>query len=260
MSTNHTPFNRLSNFRDLGGIANKNGQKIKECRLLRSGELFDLPIDEQNLLIEDFELSMIVDLRGSKELDEKPNVELDGVEQKHIDIFKGNGADAPSEQNLATVHEANGADDHMLRLYEYMVHSEAAQNGYRDFLNILANNDDGAVLWHCFAGKDRTGMAAMLVLHLLDVDRDEIMKDYLRTVELRKKQNDEILAARKANGATEENIAYDRILLNVRDAYLERAYDVIEENFGTVDNYIFNQLGFPQEGKQKLQDLYLEAK
>lgn len=245
------------NFRDLGGLTGKDGKKIRPFSILRSGELVKLTKDDMEILTKEYQLRTIVDLRGEKEYVEKPDDEIPGTSYHNIDILKKiheTGADLGSLESVQDVH---GAHYHMNLLYDQMVTNEGAARGFRELLDILLEHEEGALLFHCFAGKDRTGLAAAIILTILGVSKEDILEDYLKTNELRKEENTELLEKLKTQGFSEEQCSIVEIALTVNAEYLKTAYQATEKQYGSFYNYIKQALKVTKEEEEKLQRRFL---
>ncbi len=245
------------NFRDLGGITGKDGKKIRPLSILRSGELVKLTKEDIEILEKEYQLRTIVDLRGEKEYGEKPDEEVPGTTYHNVDILKKiheTGADLGS---LETVQDIHGAHYHMNLLYEQMVTNEGAGRGFREVLDILLAQEEGAFLFHCFAGKDRTGLTAAIILTILGVSKEDILYDYLKTNEQRKEENDELLGKLLEQGFSKEQCSVVEIALTVNAEYLETAYKTAEKLYGSFQNYIYQALKVTKAEEKELQGKYL---
>lgn len=107
------------------------------------------------------------------------------------------------------------------------------------------------VLFHCTAGKDRTGFASSLLLHILNVSDEEIMKDYLRSNEAIAKTD---LSKYKAYGIPEERMAK---LMGVKSAYLQAACDTAIKKYGSIDKMLVVEYGIDKKVKKQIQKKYL---
>ena len=252
-------FIKLSNFRDLGGIKTQDGKTIKPNMLLRSGQLFELPEEEVKRLSDVYNLKTVVDFRGKNEILKNPNVDIAGTKYLNLEISNETGK-STSKDEFKDVLMHGSADDHLVEAYDRFIRSDIAIQQFKDFLDTLLNQEEGAVLWHCFAGKDRTGMAALYLLTILNVSDEEIMKDYLLTNELRKRENDIIIQEIIAEGATEKMIVNMQDMMTVKPLYLDYAIKVLDESYGGRLNYIRNQLNFDDEKMQRLRDKYLDER
>ncbi|SHO48667.1 tyrosine-protein phosphatase [Anaerocolumna xylanovorans] len=245
------------NFRDLGGLKGKDGRRIRPFSILRSGELVKLSVKDREILAKEYQLKTIVDLRGEKEYSVNPDDDILGTVYHNIDILKKiheTGADLGSLESVRDVH---GANFHMNSLYEQMVSNEGAQRGFREFLELLLKQREGAFLFHCFAGKDRTGLAAAIILTILDVSKDDIFTDYLKTNELRREENLRLLGKLKNQGLSDEQCSIVEIALTVNEEYLKTAYQAAEKQYGSFSGYITRALKVTKEEEEELQRRYL---
>lgn len=248
---------RPVNFRDLGGLKGKDGKKIRPFSILRSGELVRIPAEDKEILTGKYQLKTIVDLRGEKEYQESPDEKIEGTSYHNVDILQKiheTGADLGSLESVRDVH---GANFHMKKLYEQMVLNEGAQRGFREFLDLLLKKEEGALLFHCFAGKDRTGLAAAITLTILGVGKEDILEDYLRTNEQRKEENSLLLGKLKEQNFSEEHCSIVEIALTVNAEFLETAYRAAEEQYGSFSQYISKALKVTKEEEEELQRRYL---
>ena len=146
------------------------------------------------------------------------------------------------------------------RMYVEYLQGETGKAGYRDFFRLLLETPEGnAVLWHCTNGKDRTGVASMLVLGVLNVDEETIMKDFLLTNVFFEA---EISAMRQKLGAYIQDEAMLEELMvtgkGVYAPYMQNAIDYIKENYGDIPGYVKAELGLTDADIAKLQMLYTQ--
>lgn len=244
----------LVNFRDIGGYVGKDGKRVALKRILRSGEVVGLSDEDKQVLINDYQLSDIVDFRGEVEVNERPDDSIDRVTYHHIDILGDLLNDDAGKSGLTQIDDPKL---HMQQLYAEMVELSSAKKGYHDFFNQLLEKASGSTLFHCFAGKDRTGLGAALVLSILGVSQEDIFTDYLKTNSQRKEANDALVEEYRKEGYSAKELDSIEEKLYVRKEYLEEAFRVINENYGSVENYVIEGLDIPKESLKKLQDMYL---
>ena len=127
-----------------------------------------------------------------------------------------------------------------------------------ELLLLLLNTAEGSTLIHCFAGKDRTGISAAVILTILGVSKEDIVSDYLETNRLREKENAELLGQLRAAKVPEPMLEAVHEALCVRREYLETSYEAAEQKYGSFEQYILEGVGFGQEKWVQLQDMYLE--
>ncbi|WP_326717626.1 tyrosine-protein phosphatase [Vagococcus jeotgali] len=244
----------IVNFRDLGGITTNDGTKVVHHQFLRSDEVVDVSEADKKALVDTYKLKVIVDFRSQSEVEQAKDDDIPGVKYEYIDILAdvtGKGASMD-----ALLNPEAGAVESMMKIYEELVMSESAQKGYSEFLKAFIDHPNETTLFHCYAGKDRTGVAAALILSSLNVSRKNIMEDYLKTNELRKGANEKLLKELKEKGLPEAQIKQASIMLDVDRKYLEHAFSTIEKHYGSVSNYFVKALKLNHGFEEQMQKLY----
>lgn len=249
----------LTNFRDLGGIPNKHGKQLIDKRLLRSAELSHLSPEQARQLAGRYQLGKIIDFRSAAETRERPDVSIAQARYVHIDLLAE--AQQQAQASIAAFSQLDSVSkttEYMQMLYQELALSPAAQAGYRQFFQeVLANDADKSVLFHCAAGKDRTGIAAMLMLEVLEVSRTLIYHDYLKTNHMRSQENARLVAQAAAAGADAAQQAAFDIALQVDSRYLDRFYATVEQHYAGVENYLHTVLHIDPASRQQLQQRLL---
>ncbi|WP_159721308.1 tyrosine-protein phosphatase [Enterococcus sp. CSURQ0835] len=246
----------ITNFRDLGGICNQKGQKIKDKKLIRSGQLTNVSKEDRQLLTEDYHLRKIIDFRMAAEVEYAPDTVLPGATYVNIDLLSRIDAKNASFTDFLKLSSVEEVDCYLLGVYRELILSPAAQTGWREFLEHALEMEEGALLFHCFAGKDRTGFAAALLLALLEVEPRVIFEDYLATNHARRQANLELLGVLERQGFDPKKLAVIETTLQVKKDYLVSAFQLIEKKFGTFQHYA-QVLGFDHEQLKALQKIYL---
>ena len=156
------------NFRDLGGYPTGDGRTIRWRRLFRSDGLHHLTAADVRRLREELCLGHVIDLRSTSELEAEGRgpLEQEAVRFHHLPLFDG-AIRATAE---ATASVATLAD-------RYFLLAEFAREAIARIVTVLAEADEPAV-YHCAAGKDRTGVISAVVLGLLGVRDEIIVADY----------------------------------------------------------------------------------
>lgn len=252
------PMDGAHNFRDLGGYQTKDGRRLQWGRLYRSDKLSDLtPADEQYL--EKLGLRQIVDFRSVAEREEAPNrIAPDSsiaivnrpitVEAAAVDMIKDKigASDTTPEEMGAFLVAAN----------RQMV--EEFTPVYREWMHSLLDERNYPMVFHCTAGKDRTGLAAALVLYALDVPMDTIMDDYLATNHYTQDYIDKMVTIVEASTLFRANTEAVRALFAVDKAYLGEAFAAMDEHYGGIDNYLEAGLGIGAPERARLRELLLQ--
>ena len=248
------PLERGSNFRDLGGYRGAEGRMVRWGRIFRSGAMPLLTSGDYTLL-SGLKIGAIVELRS---LDERM------IAPTQLD--DRTGALFLSNDYSLTAMMANMMAD---REYLYRDVGKALAPQYRMiFRRLLAN--DGAVVYNCSAGQDRTGVATALVLSALGVDRPAILRDYHLSTALRRPQNEMpplnpadwpgnpivpyYVAAMKSPGGPKAEPLYTPS----GASHLVRFFEVIERDYGSVEAYLDRELGITAEDVKRLQAIYLQ--
>lgn len=244
----HSLLTKQPNFRDIGGIPASNGKVVKRGMLYRSGDLSRLT-EEDIRRIEEIGIRMIIDFRSDRELLNYPTPPIATVrEKKRIQII--DSARDTAERMLAE-NDASGLETILIKDYRRMANDH--QDDFREFLRVLALTDQLPLMYHCAAGKDRTGLATYLLLIALGVSPEEARKDYMLSNFYLKPVADRVIHKVKEAGNPNSNIL--RPLMEVRDEYLDAALDEIENQFGTADCFLTEILKVNQI---VLQTRYLE--
>jgi protein-tyrosine phosphatase len=166
------------NLRDLGGYPTADGRRVRWGRLYRSDQLGDLD-DAGAAQLQALGLKTIIDFRGEKERERSPTPPLPGVESLHLPMA-GRSGDQKGATDLVLSGELSEVDDgFMAFLYQGML--TAFPDHFGELVRRAASPEHEPVLFHCAAGKDRTGVAAALVLSALGVPDEDIVADYALT-------------------------------------------------------------------------------
>lgn len=227
------------NFRDVAGpgYPTRDGGRVRREMFYRSNELQLTHEDATSLST--LGIRAIHDLRGQLEIDAHPDVEVPGATWQHVEI---SGIPTEMVEGLA---DSAAAHRVMREVYESFVRTPQARASYARLLTSLATGDLPQ-LFHCTAGKDRTGWAAVLLLEIAGVDRDTILADYLLTNEVSSATREKYLALIGEHLGPEKVAVYEPTMV-VEAEYLEAAYDAVAADYGSVDAYLRNGLGLGED-------------
>ncbi len=212
------------NVRDLGGYAAAAGRHVRKGAFFRADAL-DRLTDEDVACLSRLGLRTVVDFRTEREIEEAPDrTPGGGAAMLRIPIGMGNIFDLQDLRSFV-------GEDMMLRLNVALVRE--AQPQYRAFFTRLSEDDAVPLLFHCSAGKDRTGFAAAMLLSALGVSRRTIYRDYLASAQ----------GAERKYGSLAAKEPHLIPLLGVRRAYLAAAFAEIDAHEGDVETYLHRRLG-----------------
>ena len=252
------------NARDLGGIRTADGREIRKGMLIRSGMLQHLT-DADCEVLRSVPLKTVVDFRTEREMQEMPDVRISGVQYIHCPILKEmSGITREETENVipaffrAAMDAGFEAEDRMTQMYIPLVEGDYSLDHYREFLDHVLCHEDGALLYHCTAGKDRVGVGTMLILTALGVDRDTILEDYLLTNIYCKAETDQTVeTAKKYSDALSTEFAI-RAFDSARERYMRTAWDSIDRRYGDVKTFMTERLDFGEEKQAALREKYLK--
>lgn len=249
-------FSDALNFRDLGGLCAKDGRKVKEGIFYRGAGLGYFN-EEELKEFEKLHVKTIMDLRSRSEMDALKDPEIKGA---HFIEHEGHSVSGSedidwSPQGMRKIGGAAAEQRRQIKgYYEHIAF------GNRSFQIMMEEVKKGNVplYFHCATGKDRTGMAAMILLSMLDVREEEIRKDYLASNIYRKAILEETLNSVADISKDHPEIAE---LLTLQDGVLEKSLDTvyasIKERYQTMDKYLEEEFGIDQKMREDLKDLYL---
>ncbi|MFM2325993.1 MAG: hypothetical protein RIR31_195, partial [Bacteroidota bacterium] len=109
------------------------------------------------------------------------------------------------------------------------------------FETLLNNNSDSAVLFHCTAGKDRTGICTALILYALNVDENIIMQDYLASNYYRQADNERMKKMLVDTYHMKEEVVEG--MMSVKESYLQSTFDAIKNKYGSINNFLKTEMG-----------------
>ena len=236
------------NFRDVAGTGagypTVDGARVRRGLVFRSNELQLTSTDAAALA--GLGVHTIHDLRSAVEVEAHPDAEVPGATWHHVEV-----AGIPLEM-IEGLHDTDAAERVMREVYVGFVRSPAARASYASLLTALAT-DDLPQLFHCTAGKDRTGWAAALLLELAGVDRATILTDYLLTNEVSFSTREKYLALIEEYLGAEKVAVYEPTML-VEEGYLQAAYDAVAADYGTVEVYLRDGLGLGDDLLRRLRE------
>ena len=233
-----------SNFRDLGGYPGHGGRPLRWGRLYRSDHLAGLDASDRDELAARG-LARTLDFRGHAERAAAP-YQLPGVTQHVLSIEPTVVQQMREVVGAGRRLTADVVAELMCDLYRGLVQDQAER--FSEFFDHLLH-DDSPLVFHCTAGKDRTGFAAALLLLALGVPRDLVMADYLLTNEVYRPP------PLPASDTPPEALA---VLWSVQPSFLEAALRAIDLDHGGVERYLSQRLGLGDAARAVLVRRFLQ--
>jgi protein tyrosine/serine phosphatase len=251
-----SPFSSIENFRDFGGFRGHDGV-VRRRALFRSGHLADARDDDLRKL-SSLGIETIIDLRRPTERARQPSRIPMDYSGAIVTDDGGDRAEAPHMEFLRQADRSDAAVDQFL--LEYYRGAPFDPRHLALYPRAFSALKSGAILIHCTAGKDRTGVLAALIQMALGAHRDDVLAQFLETnTAMRTPANIErvTIMARQLLHA-EPTAAILDAMLGVRARDLEAALNALEHEPGGVSAYL-GRLGVDQEWRAATEWLFSGA-
>jgi len=236
------------NFRDLGGYTTKDGHHIKWGKIYRSADMSKLT-DQDLTTLAERKIAYDVDLRGTQESKQAP----DRMNPNTDYILCPAGSDNVGNMMQSFKGKTHG-DSIMV---DYYSNTTYLADRYKPFFGkLLAMPEDKSLVFHCTAGKDRTGIGAALLLYSLGVPYETIMKDYEASNYYRAAENEKM--AKQMVQFLKVNEAVAKDVVAVKKEYLDATFTAIKKQYGSIDNYLKTQVGLTNKDIKELKAKFLE--
>lgn len=242
---------KVTNFRTIGNIKNIDGRILKEGNFYRSAHLHKLKKKSIKTL-ENLGIKEIIDLRNSKEISQKPDVIPQNVDYKNYSAFEDEGDQLDQAKKLVLKGKVKGSDANQRMLDFYKTYATENPEIIKKIIHEILDSEN-PVLYHCTAGKDRTGIITALILTILKFDRATIENNYLLSNNYRKQ-----LVQKRLHLANNLHFLYPKMDLNVIEKlswvekdYLKAAFLEINKKYGSIDIYIHQNLGISENKRDE---------
>jgi protein-tyrosine phosphatase len=245
----HVVLQGAANFRDLGGYETKDGHHVKWNEIYRSADMGKLT-DADLAVLSERHITYDVDLRGHQEQKQSPDRINPGTDY----ILCPAGSDNMDWLKSISTLKGNQADSVMLVYYS---NTEYLADRYKPFFDKLLGLPDGqSLVFHCSAGKDRTGIGAALLLYTLGVPYKTIAADYEASNYYRKDVNGPMAAQMVKYMHIDPEVAKD--MMGVKKEYLDATFAAIKKQYGSVDAFLRGPIGLDDEKIALLKKKFLD--
>ncbi len=279
-------MNGIANARELGGYPAADGRTVKHGVLLRTARLSTADEEDLRRLRDEYRLAKVIDLRSDEEINGSPLLEMftgssapdpdplpEGAEYLQLAVLDLQKQTELTEQWQREHPDASVNDPAAMigalietgllgdELYFGFLDEQLGKDSYsRLFRELLSLKEGRALLFHCTQGKDRTGVAAMLILSALGVSEDIIVSDYMLTNDYNR---DKIEAERKmltmSGRVPPEKIDLFMMAMDrVNETTMTNVISHVRERYGSVRDYIISELGISESELVRLGDRFLE--
>lgn len=246
---------KVMNFRDLGGLKTKDGKTIKKGLFFRSAMLNDATEEDLEYL-KSLKVKHIFDYRDADEVALMKNnpYEIMGGKYNNIPAYLNN-------RKLLQIKKAS----YMKKLFHKVTldnvkdtysHLPFNNEGYRAMVDALKKGEV-PIYQHCTAGKDRAGMGSALLLAILGVEYDEILKDYLKSLEIKEYIENRIAGFIPKMIRKRLLKRYEPLFI-VDKALLDAAYEAIIEKYQSFENYLLKEYDLTPKTVDEIRSRYTE--
>lgn len=252
------PVQQGSNLRDIGGYVTRDGKVVRWGRAFRSGAL-PLLTDSDKGLIDQLHIGTVVDLRSIEEREINP----DTIDDREGALFVSN--DYGMKALMAPMMARKG--EHIYEGMEILL-APQYRSLYRRIMAEDSSGGEGAVLYHCSAGQDRTGVATALLYDVLGVDRETILRDYHLSTDLRRPfwempkvdpadyPNNPIVA-HYAKAYGDRNAKAEPLYTPSGASHLAQFFVYVDKTYGGSEGYMKQVLGFSDADLARLRNVML---
>ena len=251
------PFAQVSNFRDLGGYGTSDGRQVRWGRIYRSGALA-MMTDDDRTRMRRLGVQRVIDLRTDEERTAAPD-KVDGT--VYMAVGYPFSALIPSGQPFATEGDSLYGIN---RIFPKLLAPQL-----RATFSTLIHQGAGATVYHCTGGQDRTGFVSAMILAALGVPRETIVADYRLTPQYRRPRFEipDLDPASFPAGSAMHGFALaqrqpgywqPKAVDGARGPYLLAAFEEIDRTWGSVDQYLRQEIGLTPIDIRQLRTAYLK--
>lgn len=245
----HVALQGAANFRDLGGYTTTDGHHVKWGEIYRSADISKLT-DDDLAVLKGRHITFDVDLRGHQESAKAPDKLNPGTDY----VLCPAGSDGLNDWMKSISHIKGSAGDSLMIAFYDKTDSLALR--YKPFFDKLLGLPSGqSLVFHCTAGKDRTGIGAALLLYSLGVPYETIVQDYVATNYYRAAENKKSTAGMQSMHIDKDVAAS---MMSAKKEYLDATFTAIKNQYGSIDNYLKTQIGLDDEKIALLKKKFLE--
>ena len=242
-------FDSISNARELGGIRCADGRRVKGGALLRTAELDRVSAADMAVLTGKYAVRHVVDFRDAREIKRRPDLAVAGARYIAVPVLP----ELPYKSRKVELTPREVLEQ-FLFMYRTMAEHAFCARAYADFFRVLLQARGETVLWHCAQGKDRTGIAALLLLSALGASMDDAREDYFLTNVSLGREYERL----EQSGADERELAFMKVVLYVfpecLDAFVARAGEL----YGGIDGYLRKAVGLSDADFELLRESYTQ--
>lgn len=252
-------FDKLVNFRDMGGLKTEDGRSLKTGVLYRSDDLSRMTENDLKKL-DECRIKVICDLRSPKEHKSKQSRLLPHGRFRVMNMpLHLEGTQASKRQIIDFFFGRAGAENFKKfsrAYYHYMAVESTLQ--IKKIIDLLAQEQNLPALIHCTAGKDRTGFISALIQLTAGVPYPIVVQEYLVTNDLYKSRLEKLSKAMSWLTLFQVKPARIKLILMANKECLDEVFSDIIQKYGSIDMYLIRACGIEQGTLRKLKELILD--
>ena len=266
------PVKSIVNARDLGGYTMQDGRMLRDGVLLRSAHLADASDGDLKWLSE-LPVVKVVDFRKTEEKQGKVDRIIPGAQYVMLPVdASGNAMASATEEEKKKITGRKKFDINKIilivafnekaqkiarEMYPTLLFDPDCQEQFAKFFTHVLATEEGAVLYHCTQGKDRTGVASALLLAALGASRETIVADFDATNKVYEKDVKKYVRRVKFWGGKEEEIAVVKAFLGANTENFIKAMDTVDRQYGSMEAYLKGPMGLTEDDIRILRERYL---
>ena len=267
------PVNGIINARDLGGYIMQDGRRLRDGMLIRSAHLADAS-DEDLQYLSSIPISKVIDFRKDIEMNGKTDRMVPGAEYIRLEIDASGkivSQATEDEKRLFTGNKQFDVKKFMVmaafnpmaqriaqQMYPNLTNDPECRKQFKQFFRLILDTANGAILYHCTQGKDRTGFASALILAALGAGRDTIVADFDATNRVYEEDVRPCCQNVRLMGGKENEIATVKSFLGANTDNFIKALESIDREFGSIEAYLKGPIGLTDQDILTLRERYLE--
>lgn len=253
-------FEKLYNFRDIGGHRTQDGSYMKEGVLFRSDELSKLTKNDVHQLMK-LNIKLICDLRTQKEHLSKPAKVLanDSLQIINIPFQPHETHDTSRSKLLRFLFEKSGdiKFDHFIQDYYRSITFERTTQ-IHEILHLIAEEKNLPAIIHCTAGKDRTGIISAIIQLLVGVPYEKVQENYLLTNQHYGARLSKFIRVMRWGSFFTVSPERMKHILEAKAEYLDEIYEEILRQYGSVESYLSAACQIDKQVMNRLKNQLLE--
>lgn len=248
---------KISNFRDISGYKNNEGRVMKKKKIFRGSSLHLLSLEDADYLKNDLGIHYILDYRDEKESNAKKDVLAQGMIYERISALitsneRFEGFDFGDL--LSKGMDKKNLEFMLAYLRNGYINMPFNNPAYHKLFELLLKND-GNVYFHCSAGKDRTGIAAFLIMIALGMSEEDAIKEYLLS---NKYLESFVIHFYQEHNVPIEYKKYSDLLLYVNKESILLSIKAIKEKYNDYNEFLEKEYGINEEKRNILKSIYCE--